>query len=85
MILDAISCPVLQKIGNCLTSVLDEDDLSLQQIKEMAGKAISKETGEYIMTLAERLRKEGEERGLIEGEKRGVLKGEKIGEKKGKR
>ena len=62
-----------------LASVLDEEDLSLQQIKEMAEQAISKETGGYIMTLAEKLRKEGEERGLVEGEKRGLVEGEKRG------
>jgi hypothetical protein len=51
--------------------VLDEEDLSLNQIKEMAEQAISKETGGYIMTLAEKLRKEGEKR----GEKKGRLEG----------
>ena len=58
----------------------------------MAEQAISKETGGYIMTLAEKLRKEGEERGLVEGEKKGLVEGEKKGlvegekrgEKKGK-
>lgn len=39
----------------------------MKEIKEMAEQAISKETGEYIMTLAEKLRKEGEERGKLEG------------------
>jgi len=57
----------LEVVIRYLTSVLDEDELSLQQIKEMAEQAISKETGGYIMTLAERLRKEGEERGKLEG------------------
>jgi 2'-5' RNA ligase len=39
----------------------------LEQIKEMAEQAISKETVGYVMTLAEKLRKEGEERGKLEG------------------
>ena len=65
----------LETVIRYLASVLDEEDLSLQQIKEMAEQAISKETGGYIMTLAEKLRKEGEERGLVEGEKRGEKKG----------
>ncbi|WP_040016034.1 hypothetical protein [Desulfobacter postgatei] len=55
-----------------LASVLDEDELSLKEIKEMAEQAISKETGEYIMTLAEKLRKEGEERGKLEGKLEGL-------------
>ena len=58
----------LETVIRYLASVLDEDELSLNQIKEMAEQAISKETGEYIMTLAEKLRKEGEKR----GEKRGI-------------
>ena len=65
----------LETIIRYLASVLDEEELSLQQIKEMAEQAISKEAGGYIMTLAEKLRKEGEKRGLIEGEKRGERKG----------
>ena len=65
----------LETMIRYLASVLDEEDLSLQQIKEMAEQAISKETGGYIMTLAEKLRKEGEKRGLIEGEKKGKLEG----------
>jgi len=81
----------LETVIRYLASVLDEEDLSLQQIKEMAEQAISKETGGYIMTLAEKLRKEGEERGekrgLVEGEKKGLVEGEKKGlvegEKKG--
>ena len=38
---------------------------------EMAEHAISKETWVYIMTLAEKLRKEGEKRGEKRGEKKG--------------
>ncbi len=58
----------LETVIRYLASVLDEDELSLKQIKEMAEQAISKKTGEYVMTLAEKLRKEGEER----GEKKGI-------------
>jgi predicted transposase YdaD len=38
----------------------------------MAEQSISKETGEYIMTLAEKLRKEGEEKGKLEGKLEGL-------------
>jgi predicted transposase YdaD len=38
----------------------------------MAEQPISKETGGYIMTLAEKLRKEGEERGKLEGKLEGL-------------
>ena len=56
-------------------SFLDEDELSLQQIKGIAEQAISKDTGEYIMTLAEKLRNEGKLEGIVEGEKRGQKMG----------
>ena len=49
------------------------DDISAETIKEVAGQALSTSEGEYIMTLAEKLRKEGE----IRGEVRGRLKGMK--------
>ncbi len=69
----------LEVVIRYLASVLDEDVLSLKQIKEIAEQAISKETGEYVMTLAEKLRKEGEKKGklegLVEGEKKGKLEG----------
>jgi len=61
----------LETVIRYLASVLEEDELSLKEIKEMAELAISKDTGEYIMTLAEKLRQEGEERGKIEGLKEG--------------
>ena len=61
----------LEVVIRYLASVLDEDELSLKQIREMAEQAISKETGGYIMTLAEKLRKEGEKRGEKRGEKKG--------------
>jgi hypothetical protein len=54
----------LEAVIRYLASVLDEDELSLEQIKEIAEQAISKETGAYVMTLAEKLRNEGEAKGL---------------------
>jgi predicted transposase YdaD len=49
----------LEVVIRYLASALDEDDLSWDQIKEVAEQAISKETGGYVMTLAEKLRNEG--------------------------
>jgi predicted transposase/invertase (TIGR01784 family) len=65
----------LEVVVRYLASALDEDELSLKQIKEIAEQAISKETGEYIMTLAEKLRNEGELRGEIKGEIKGEIRG----------
>ncbi len=48
------------------------DQVSAETIKEIAEKAISEKAGEYIMTLAEKLRKEGEIRGKIEGKIEGL-------------
>jgi len=62
----------LEVVIRYLASVLDEDVLSLKQIKEIAEQAISKETGEYVMTLAEKLRKEGEKKGKLEGLKEAI-------------
>ena len=61
----------LEVVIRYLASALEEDELSLEQIKEIAEKAISRETGGYVMTLAEKLRNEGK----LEGEKRGEAKG----------
>jgi hypothetical protein len=58
-----------------IVSARQEEDLSAKNIVEIAEQAISKETGEYVMTLLEKLRKEGEERGIVKGEKRGKQKG----------
>ena len=69
----------LETVLRYLTSVVSEDELSLEQIKEIADQAISKETGEYIMTLAEKLRNEGAIRGRQEGEIKGEIKGLKGG------
>jgi len=40
----------LETMIRYLASVLDEDELSMNQIKEMAEQTISKETGGYIMS-----------------------------------
>ncbi|MEA2061012.1 MAG: Rpn family recombination-promoting nuclease/putative transposase [Thermodesulfobacteriota bacterium] len=61
----------LEVVFRYLTSVRDEDDLSAKKIVEIAEQAISKETGEYVMTLLEKLRNEGR----LEGEERGEIKG----------
>nr|WP_319493586.1 hypothetical protein [uncultured Desulfobacter sp.] len=43
------------------------DDISAETIKGIAEKALSKKEGEYIMTLAEKLRQEGKIEGKQEG------------------
>jgi predicted transposase/invertase (TIGR01784 family) len=60
------------------------DDISAETIKEVAEQALSTSEGEYIMTLAERLRKEGEMRGEIRGKLEGRLEGRLEGEIRGK-
>ena len=65
----------LEVVIRYLASALDEDELSVKQIKEIVEQAISKETGGYVMTLAEKLRNEGKQEGLVEGEKKGEAKG----------
>ena len=62
----------LEVVVRYLASALDENELSVKQIKEIAEKAISKETGEYVMTLAEKLRNEGEVKGEIRGLREGI-------------
>jgi predicted transposase YdaD len=62
-----------------LASALDEDDLSWEQIKEIAEQAISKETGEYVMALLEKTKNEGRLEGKLEGLVEGELKGEAKG------
>jgi predicted transposase YdaD len=58
-----------------ISVVGDEDGLSLDEIKEMAEQAISKNMGESIMTIAEKLRQEGK----LEGELKGVREGIELG------
>jgi hypothetical protein len=57
----------LEVVLRYLASARDDDELSVDQIKEMVEQAISKETGEYVMTLLEKLRNEGEQKGKLEG------------------
>lgn len=65
----------LETVLRYLTSVVSEDELSLEQIKGMFEQAISKETGEHIMTIAEKLRNEGRQEGKQEGEFKGLKEG----------
>jgi hypothetical protein len=53
------------------------DVISAETIKEVAEKALSTSEGEYIMTLAEKLRKEGEIRGELKGRLEGEIRGMK--------
>jgi predicted transposase/invertase (TIGR01784 family) len=55
-----------------IVSARQEEDLSAKNIVEIAEQAISKETGEYVMTLLEKLRSEGEERGIVKGKQEGI-------------
>jgi len=52
----------IEVVVRYLASALEDE-----QIKEIAEEAISKETGEYIMTLAEKLKNEGKLEGKLEG------------------
>ena len=65
----------LEVVIRYLASARDEDDLSVKQIKEIVEQTISKETGEYVMTLLEKLRNEGRLEGEERGEKKGKLEG----------
>ncbi len=62
----------LEEVVRYLASVLDEKDLSLKEMKEIAEQAVSKDTGGYIMTLAEKLRNEGKLEGLREAIELGI-------------
>jgi len=55
-----------------LVSARQEEDLSAKNIVEIAEQAISKETGEYVMTLLEKLRKEGKQEARLEGLREGI-------------
>jgi len=54
-------------------------DMPGKHIKEMAEQAISKETGEYIMTLAEKIHNEGRLEGRLEGEIKGLKEAIELG------
>ena len=51
------------------------NDVSTEKIKEIVGQALSDREGDFIMTLAEKLRMEGEIKGKKEGKKEGLMKG----------
>jgi predicted transposase/invertase (TIGR01784 family) len=51
------------------------DDVSTETIREIAEQALSDREGEHIMTLAEKLRMEGEIRGEIKGRSEGKIEG----------
>ena len=43
------------------------ENITVEEIKEMVESSISKEQGDFIMTLAEQLRNEGKEEGMQQG------------------
>ncbi|SLM29904.1 transposase (fragment) [Desulfamplus magnetovallimortis] len=64
----------------CLEAVLrylfgTREDVSTESMKEIVELALTQKEGGYVMTLAEKLRKEGEIRGEIKGEVKGQKKG----------
>jgi flagellar biosynthesis/type III secretory pathway protein FliH len=58
-----------------LASAREKEDLSWEQIKEVVEQAISKETGEYVMSLLEKTKNEGRVEGKQEGLKEGIEMG----------
>jgi hypothetical protein len=62
----------IEVVVRYLASARDEDDLSAKKIVDIAEQAISKETGEYVVSLLEKLRNEGRLEGRVEGEKKGI-------------
>ncbi len=52
------------------------ENITAETIKEIAEQALSEKEGEFIMTLADKLRKEGEIKGEIRGEIKGEIRGE---------
>ena len=66
--------------SQCLEVVLrylfgTREDVSTESMKELVEQALSGKEGGFVMTLAEKLRKEGEIKGKIEGEAKGRKKG----------
>jgi len=49
----------LEVVVRYLASALEEEELSWEEIREIAEQAISKETGRYVMTLEEKTKNEG--------------------------
>ena len=68
----------------CLEVVLrylfgTREDVSTESMKELVEQALSGKEGGFVMTLAEKLRKEGEIKGKIKGKIEGEAKGRKKG------
>jgi predicted transposase YdaD len=53
--------------------------LQLLEYKEIAEQAISKETGEYVMSLLEKTKNEGRLEGEVKGEAKGLKEGIELG------
>jgi hypothetical protein len=64
----------LEVVFRYLASARDEDELSVDQIKVIVEKAISKDMGGFVMTLAEKLKNEGKLEGV-----RGLKEGIEVG------
>ena len=62
-----------------IVSARQEEGLSAKKLVEIAEQAISKETGEYVMTLLEKLQNEGAERGEKKGKLEGLKEGIELG------
>ncbi len=62
----------LETVFRYLSNAVDE--VSTATLKEIVEQALSKKEGEYVMTLAEKLRIEGKIEGKIEGEIKGLTK-----------
>ncbi|MCA1793854.1 MAG: transposase, partial [Desulfobacteraceae bacterium] len=58
-----------------IVSARQKEDLSAKNLVEIAEQAMSKETGEYVMTLLEKLQNEGEIKGEIKGLKEAIEMG----------
>ena len=55
------------------------DDVTTDQLKQVVEKALSAQEGEYIMTLAEKLRMEGRIEGEVNGEIKGLTRAIELG------
>jgi len=62
----------LEVVIRYLASARDDDELSVDQIKEIVEQSVSKDMGGFVMTLAEKLRNEGEIKGEIKGLKEAI-------------
>jgi predicted transposase YdaD len=51
------------------------DHISTEDIKTIVSQSLSDREGDFIMTLAEKLKKEGFEKGVEQGMQQGILKG----------